>query len=53
MMYLYEYRGVGKQPRLLDEFNTHREAVEALDEIEYLYPLKEYYIASDIDEDAL
>jgi hypothetical protein len=53
MMYLYEYRGAGKNPRLLDEFDTYAEAVDALYEMEGLYPLKEYYIESEIDEDAL
>jgi hypothetical protein len=54
MWYLYEFRGVGKNPRLIEVFNTHQEAVNALYELETLYPLKEeYYIDSELDEDAL
>jgi hypothetical protein len=53
MMYLYEYRGAGKNPRLLDDFDTYAEAVDALYEMEDLYPMKEYYIESELDEDAL
>ena len=52
-MYLYEYRGAGKNPRLLDDFDTYAEAVDALYAAEILYPLKHFYIESGIDEDAL
>lgn len=53
MMYLYEYRGAGKNPRLLDEFDTYAEAVDALYAAETVYPLKKFYIESEVDEDAL
>jgi hypothetical protein len=52
-MYLYEYRGFGKNPRLLDDFDTYAEAEDALYAAETVYPLKEFYISFKLDEDAL
>lgn len=53
MMYLYEYRGKGKNLRLLDEFDTYVEAVDALNAAEKVFPLKIFFLDSNIDEDAL